>query len=368
MTEKWNIEELCRQFRLEGGFVSARRFGSGHIHDTFLIETGTPQGIKYILQRINHYVFRHPPKVMENIVRVTRHIRGKLQSSGMPGDEINRRVLTVIPTTDGGDYYRDAGGDYWRAYIYIPRASSRNSLDSLEQLYQAAKMFGQFLEMLRNLPDPPLHETIPGFHNGPGRLEEFRRALDADTHNRAKNARPEIEFLLAHAGAFDMFQHLLKKNKIPVRVTHNDTKVNNILLDETTGEGVCVIDLDTVMPGISLYDFGDLVRTTISPMAEDERDLSRVSVEIPRFKAVLSGFLNGTGGSLNRTEKQRLVSSGRFMTQLVGMRFLTDYLQGDPYFNVQREGHNLDRCRRQFKLVQSIIDHEEELEKMVQDY
>jgi hypothetical protein len=222
------------------------------------------------------------------------------------------------------------------------------------------------MAMLQDLPGPGLHETIPDFHNGRKRLKDFQEALASDSYNRAAAAKAEIDFLLGQALVFDVLPGLVQGGKVPVRITHNDTKVNNIMLDDITGEGVCVIDLDTVMSGLSVYDFGDLGRTTLSPMAEDERDLSGVSVELSRFETILDGFLVGVGGSLNRVERDHLVFSIKLMTLLIGMRFLTDYLLGDPYYKVHREGHNLDRCRRQFKLVQSITEHEEEMNAIVE--
>jgi aminoglycoside phosphotransferase (APT) family kinase protein len=303
---------------------------------------------------------------MENIIRVTRHIRQKLEKQDIPQEEINRRVLTVMPTREGESCYLDSRGNYWRAYIFIEKARSHDVLQSLEQMHQVAYKFGEFLAMLQDLPGPPLHETIPGFHNGPKRLKDFQEALACDPHNRAQTAGTEIDFLLARASMFDVLPGLSRRGKIPQRVTHNDTKVNNVMLDETTGQGVCVIDLDTVMTGLSLFDFGDLARSTLCPSAEDEQDLTRVSVQLPRFEIILKGFLAGTGQGLNRTEQDYLVFSTRLMTLMIGMRFLTDYLLGDVYFKIHRSGHNLDRCRRQFKLVQSIMDHEDEMTALIE--
>jgi hypothetical protein len=226
-------------------------------------------------------------------------------------------------------------------------------------------MFGQFQQLLRDFPDPPPYETIPHFHDGPKRFENFREVFGSDPFNRAQSAKPDIDFVFSKAGLFDVLPNLTAQGRIPVCVTHNDTKVNNVLLDESTGKGVCVIDLDTVMPGVSLYDFGDLARSTLSPMAEDQQDSSHVTVEIPRFEAILNGFLAGTGGNLNRTERDHLVFSGILMTLIIGMRFLTDYLQGDTYYKIQHKNQNLDRCRRQFKLVKAIIECQEEMNAIV---
>jgi len=357
-----DIETVTKQFRIEGEFLDARPYGTGHLHETLLVNIlDNQQPVPYIFQRINHFVFRNPSILMENIVRVTRFIGQKLAAQRLAKTEISRRVLTVILTRDGSAFYRDTEGNYWRAYIFIKGARTYDVPDSLDQVYQVAYMFGQFLELLRNFPGPPLQETIPDFHNGPKRLKDFQGALDSDLHNRAKSAKAEIDFLFAHSSLFDVIPALVQKNKIPIRVTHNDPKVNNVMLDDVTGKGVCVIDLDTVMNGVSLYDFGDLARSSLSSSVEDEKDLSKVFVEIPRFEAVLKGFFAGVGESLNKTERDHLVFSSKLMTLLIGMRFLTDYLQGDIYFKVHRQGQNLDRCHRQFKLVRSILEHEEQM-------
>lgn len=362
-----NVSLVLRQFRVEGAFLNARPTGSGHINDTYLAQVQRAGHIvSYIVQRINRHVFPNPPAMMENIVRVTLHIRRKLEARGVR--DISRRVLRVTLTLDGSPYFRDPEGNYWRVYDYIEKARSYDTLGSFGQAFEAARLFGGFLEMLRDFPDPPLHETIPGFHDGQKRLEAFQKALAGDPFGRAKTARPEIDFASTQAGLFAVLPSLVKEGKIPMRATHNDTKVNNALLDETTGDGVCVIDLDTVMPGLSLYDFGDLARSTLCSAAEDEPDTSRIEVDISRFEAILRGFLATAGGILTETERNCLVFSTKMMTQIIGVRFLTDYLLGDTYFKVHREGHNLDRCRRQFKLVRSIMENEERMEALVKKY
>jgi Ser/Thr protein kinase RdoA (MazF antagonist) len=359
-----DLESIARHFRVYGDFVSARPYHSGHINDTYLVvlnRGGLP--VSYIFQRINHHVFKNPPELMDNIIRVTGHIRAKLESAGVAAP--SRRVLTVIPTKEQLSYYLDDGGNYWRAYVFITGAQTYNTPISNEQAFQAAHAFGQFQEMLIDLPDPPLHETIPDFHNAPVRFEEFRQALKTDRCSRAKIAGPEIDFLSQHAGLFDVLPGLIKKGKIPVRITHNDTKVNNVMLDEKTGEGICIIDLDTVMPGLTLYDFGDLARTTLSDAAEDEGDIRKVEINISRFEAILKGYLSAAGGFLNETEIAHLPTGAKMMTLLIGMRFLIDFLDGDHYFKIQREMHNLDRCRVQFKLVRSLSELEPELSALI---
>ncbi len=369
MTIHSDIQSVVNQFQIDGEFLSAQPHGTGHINDTYvahLLQGGID--VPYIFQRINHNVFPNPPLVMENIVRVTRHIRQKLEARVKNRENISRFVLTVIFTHEGFSYYRDPEGNYWRAYIFINRARSYDTLQSVDQVFQVARMFGQFQEMLHDFPEPPLHETIPDFHNGGKRLKDFQEALEADPYNRAKMAAPEIDFVMANASLFNVLPDLVEKDKIPMRVAHNDTKINNVLLEDITGEGMCVIDLDTVMPGLSLYDFGDLARTTLSPTEEDEQNLSKISVEIPRFEAISNGFLSSAGKILTQTEWDFLVFSTKMMTQMIGIRFLTDYLLGDIYFKIHRRDHNLDRCRAQFKLVQSIMEHEEEMNAIIERF
>lgn len=359
-----DLELIAKQFRIYGDFLSSKPYGSGHINDTYLVAFG--QGglpVSYIFQRINHYVFKKPPELMDNFLRVTEHIRKKLTAAGV--DNSSRRVLTVIFTKDGQSYYKDDRGNYWRAFIHIKGAKTHDTLRSNGQIYQAAYAFGNFQSMLIDLPGPPLYETIPDFHNAPVRFKQFRRSLKADRSGRVKFARPEIDFLMKHSYLFDVLPSLVERGEIPVRITHNDTKVNNVMLDEKTGEGICIIDLDTVMPGLSLYDFGDLARTTLCDAAEDECDLQKVTIDISRFETILNGYLSAAGGFLKAAEREHLVTGAKMMTLLIGMRFLIDFLDGDIYYKTHHEMHNLDRCRVQFKLVQSIIEHEQEMKQLI---
>jgi len=347
--------------------LQAAPYGSGHINDTFAVDCGSIAGNRrYLLQRINHAVFRKPPELMDNIGRVTGHIRKKLESS--KEKDIDRKVLRLIPTMDGGNYHREDDGNYWRCYVFIENAKTYDVLNNLKQAYEAARAFGTFQKMLVDLPKPVLYETIPDFHNGPKRFEAFQRAVQADACNRAKAAKEEIDFLQANGWVFDVFPKLIEQGKLPIRITHNDTKINNVMIDDRTDEGICVVDLDTVMPGLALYDFGDIMRTTLSSAAEDERDLSRVFMEMPRFEAILKGYLSAAGAFLNKTEKEHLVFGGEMITLVIGTRFLTDFLSGDTYFKIHREGHNLDRCRTQFKLVRSITEQQEEMLNLVEKY
>jgi Phosphotransferase enzyme family len=354
-----HIRAVSQQFRIYGDFLSAEPHGNGHINDTYCVvfDQGGAR-VRYIFQRINLNIFKHPVALMENIGRVTAHLGEK---SIMEQDR-GRRVLTLILTRDGHSSHCDTRGNYWRVYLFIEGARTFDAVESPRQAFEAAKAFGRFQKLLEDLPAPRLHETIPDFHHTRKRVAALEVAIEADTVNRAKGAKPEIEFALKHKA---IAARLLDAG-LPERVTHNDTKFNNVMLDDATGEGVCVVDLDTVMPGLALYDFGDMVRTTTSPAKEDERDLSRVTMQFPMFEALVRGYLVSASGFLTPAEKRLLAFSGRLITFEIGVRFLTDFLAGDHYFKVHRENHNLDRCRTQFKLVESIEQQEERMNKLVE--
>jgi Ser/Thr protein kinase RdoA (MazF antagonist) len=295
---------------------------------------------------------------MENVQRVTAHLAAKV--AGEP--DASRRVLTLISSRDGAAYFRDEIDNIWRAYIFIENARGYDAVESPAQALSAAKAFGRFQKLLADLPAPRLNDTIPDFHHTPKRFATLEETILDDVANRAKSARGEIQFALRHKAICSV----LLSAKLPERVTHNDTKFNNVLIDDATGEGICVIDLDTVMPGLVLYDFGDMVRTTTSPAKEDERDLSKVTMQFPMFEALARGYLSSAAEFLTPAEKKFLPFSGKLITFETGIRFLTDYLAGDTYFKVHREGHNLDRCRTQFKLVESIEQQEEKMSQLME--
>ena len=354
---EYDAGSVAENFNLAGRLIGCESFGSGHINDTYCLacEKDSRQ-MNYILQRINHQVFKNPPAMMENIRRVTNHIRRKLQEQQ---NKLFSRQLVLIDTKDGADFYRDDHGNYWRVYNRIENAVTYDTIESPELAYEAARMFGWFAEMLTDLPGPPLHETIPDFHATPKRFKTFLKVLRQDPCNRDKDAGAEIDFVLQNAGICDVLLNHAGKGEIPVRITHNDTKINNVLLDEKTHKGVCVIDLDTVMPGLSLYDFGDMVRTATNPAEEDERDLSKVTMRMPIFEMILKGFAEETHTFLTPTEKKNMVFAGKLITFEQMIRFLADHLVGDIYYKIHLEGHNLDRCRTQMKMVRSIIAQEE---------
>lgn len=350
---------VARRFKIGGDFVRATPHGSGHINDSYCVifdQAGVP--LRYMLQRINHNVFKNPVALMENIQRVTSHLA--TQTAGEP--DCSRRALTLIPAGDGRTWHQDDDGNYWRAYRFIEKARTYDAVESTGQAFQAAKAFGRFQQLLVDLPAPRLHNTIADFHHTPKRFRALEQAIASDVANRAITAKPEIEFAFAH----ESITGVLLDANLPERITHNDTKFNNVMLDDATGEGICVIDLDTVMPGSALHDFGDMVRTTTSPTDEDEQDLSKVTLQFPMFEALARGYLTSAGGFLTAAEKQHLAFAGKLMTFEQGIRFLTDYLAGDPYYKVRREEHNLDRCRTQFKLVDSIEQQEERMDRLAQ--
>jgi Ser/Thr protein kinase RdoA (MazF antagonist) len=351
---------VASEFSFGGKIVSAGPYGSGHINDTFLtlVEIAGQQR-RFILQRINHQVFKQPDLLMENVARVCAHAHAKLSAAGT--NDAHRRALRLIPTHQGKAWHVDASGNRWRCYDFIEGATGHDVVRSPAQAEAAAKAFGAFQSLLADLPGERLHETIPDFHHTPSRFARFQAALLKDSHGRAAAAEPEIAFALARASEVSVVVDALRDGSLPERVTHNDTKLNNVLLDDVTQEGVCVIDLDTVMPGSALYDFGDLVRTSTSPAAEDETDLSQVRMQLPMFEALVRGYLASARGFLTPREKELLPFAGKLITFEIGLRFLTDWLEGDTYFKIKRPEHNLDRCRTQFKLVASI---EEQLPAM----
>jgi hypothetical protein len=358
------LKEVSKQFQIYGQILHAETCKIGHINETY---TATyDQGgarMRYIHQKINKNVFRNPPAVMRNLIRVTNHLRHKLEAEG--GDDLTRRCLTLIPTRDGEPWFQDATGDYWRTFVFIEGLETFEAVQTTAQAFEAGRAFGEFQRLLVDLPGGRLHETIPHFHHTPKRFEAFEQSVKEDRVNRAAQAKAEIAWAVRH-------QHLAKvlidahaKGHIPERVTHNDTKFNNVMLDRATGKARCVVDLDTVMPGLALYDFGDMVRTTTSPTVEDEVDLRKVRLQLPMFEALARGYLSSAGQFLTPAERDFIVFSGKLITFTIGLRFLTDFLNGDAYFRVHRPGHNLDRCRTQFRLIESIAEQEAHMEKLV---
>jgi len=358
------LRSVIGEFALLGDLEELEPFGTGHINDTFASrfrQAGTP--VRYLHQRVNETVFRRPDEVMENIVRVTGHIASALEKAGAA--DRSRKVLTVVRSRDGEPFVRDAEGGWWRSYLFIESARTFEVADSPSQARTLGACVGRFQLQLADLGGPRLRETIPGFHDMGRRYEAFDAALSSDPLGRAEAVAREIGFMEANRERGAVLARALGDGLIPERICHNDTKMNNILIDEGSGEGLCVTDLDTVMPGSPLYDVGDLVRTVATRAAEDERDLSRVAFDPVFFRALLDGYLSEAGAFLERAETELLAEAGRTITHIMGLRFLTDYLAGDAYYRISRQGHNLDRCRTQIALIESMDAQREAIDETV---
>lgn len=358
---------IASQFQMEGTITEMEPFGSGHINDTYRItcNVGGGKTKRYILQRMNHEIFKNPKELMENVLNVTSFLRDKIVADGGNPD---RKTLNVIQTKDGENYLKDIDGNYWRIYLFIEDAISFDVVEKPEDFYNSAVSFGNFQKMLSDYPAETLHETIVDFHNTVKRFGDFKKAVEADVCGRAKEVQEEIQFVLDREADTHIICDALAQKKIPLRVTHNDTKLNNIMMDKKTGKGICVIDLDTVMPGSALYDYGDSIRFGANTGEEDEKNLDLISLDLDLFDIYTKGFLEGCGGSLTKEEIELFPMGAKLMTFECGMRFLADYLEGDVYFKIQRPEHNLDRARTQFKLVADMEEKWEQMQQIVEKY
>jgi hypothetical protein len=358
------VASVFLNFAVEADYVRHRFLNIGHINETFLVEARSRGGReRFIFQRINHNVFRDPERLMSNFERITRHIRAKLEQ--IPGGNPDRETLNLVGTRSGKCFHLSEDGDYWRAYRFVGECHVVEIAENPGQAYEAGRAFGRFQKLLADLPPSELHETIPFFHHTPRRFLRFQEALNKDLHARGAKARAAVDFALEREPMIAVVTEALEEGRLPLRITHNDTKINNVLFDDLTGKAICVIDLDTTMPGSPLYDFGDMVRTTTSFSAEDERNLSRVKMEMEMFRALASGYLEEALDFLTLEELDLLAFSGRLVTFTIGLRFLTDYLEGDAYFRTHRPGQNLDRAMVQFALVKSMEDQQDEMHKCV---
>ncbi|MCW1883805.1 aminoglycoside phosphotransferase family protein [Luteolibacter flavescens] len=359
-----SIARISNQFAIEGEFIVGEEIESGHINSTYraTFETASGARHRYILQRINEKVFKEPLAVMRNVECVTRHINWKVLRVKK---DLGGQTLSLYPGRGGRSWVVGPNGGIWRCYNSIEGCVTYDIIENTRQAYQAARAFGSFQDLVSDLPASEIEETIPDFHHTRKRFERLMRVADADPHGRAGSVGAELDFVMQREKDVSVIIDLLATHAIPTRITHNDTKINNVMIDADTDEAVCVIDLDTVMPGASLYDFGDLVRTATSPAAEDEQDLSKVVMQMPMFEALVDGYLDAADDFLNDAEVEHLAFSGKLITFETGMRFLTDFLEGDGYFKIHREGHNLDRCRTQFKLVAEIERQQDAMEKFV---
>lgn len=346
--------------------LGAVRYGQGHINETYCIVCQPRDGdcIRYILQGLSGAAFPHPEELMENFVGITGYLREKIIAAG--GDP-KRETLSLIKTRDGRDYYRDSNGKIWRLMPFIENTDCFQS--ATPELFEAsARAFGRFQRLLNGYPTETLHETIVNFHNTEDRFAKFQTAVRKDRMGRAKDVQPEIQFILARQADCSVALNALREGKLPLRVTHNDTKLNNILIDRETHEGICVIDLDTTMPGLSINDFGDSIRFGANHNAEDEPDLSKVNFDLDLYEVYTRGFLEGAGGILTAGELEYLPWGARLMTLECGIRFLTDYLEGDHYFHIHYPEQNLNRCRTQFKLVKDMEEQFEMMGRIVENY
>ena len=357
------IENVVAAFEVEGKVAEYVPFGNGHINDTRLVTMDN--GVQYVLQKINKNVFKRPDLLMENYVGVTKFIRKKIEEMG--GDPL-REVLNAIPAKDGKPFTIDEDGQYWRLLVYVTDSIGYDKVERPEQFYDSAVSFGDFQYMLRDYPAETLHETIVNFHNTPDRYRQLMEAVEGDAKGRLAEVGAEVEFAKARCEFAGTLERAHKEGRLPLRVTHNDTKLNNILFDTNNGKALCVVDLDTIMPGYSVNDFGDSIRFGATTALEDETDLSKVNFDISLYELYVKGFIEGAKGGLTEGELEMLPIGAIMMTFECGMRFLADYLNGDTYFRIHRPSHNLDRCRNQFKLVSDMEAQLDEMKAIVKKY
>ena len=361
------LNEALAAYDFGGQLVGAVRYGSGHINDTFVVHTqpGEDPCRRFILQRISSAAFKHPDEVMANIVGVTSFLGEKIKEAGW---NPARETMSVWATKSGENFYTDSEGGAWRVYPFVEDTICLQKAETPELFAASARAFGKFQRMLKDYPADTLYETIPKFHDTEDRLAKLKAAVAADVMGRVKEVGPELKFVQEREADCSVALSALRDGRLPLRVTHNDTKLNNILIDRESGEGICVIDLDTVMPGLAINDFGDSIRYGANQSAEDERDLTKVNFDLELFDVYAAGFLDGAGGALTETELDYLPWGAKLMTLECGIRFLTDYLEGDHYFRIHREGQNLDRCRTQFKLVSDMEAAWDDMKAVVDKY
>ena len=361
-----NLVEALNAYDFPETLVGATRYGSGHINDTYCVLCQPREGDckRFILQRMSSAAFPHLDQVMANFEGITEYLGEQIKKAG--GD-VSRETLSLVHTKDGKPYYIDSEGELWRVTPFIEETVCYQKATA-EQFEASAEAFGKFQALLKDYPAETLYETIPHFHDSEDRYAKFEAALAADKVGRAASVQAEIDFVRSRKADFSVACQALRDGKLPLRVTHNDTKLNNVLFDKRTGEGICVIDLDTTMPGLSINDFGDSIRFGANHSAEDEKDLSKVNFDIELFEAYTRGFLRGAGGGLTQAELEYMPWGARLMTLECGTRFLTDYLDGDNYFHTAYPEHNLDRCRTQFKLVQDMEQQFDQMAAVIAKY
>ena len=362
-----DIKKLTQEFNIYGDYIDAKPFGNGNINDTFLV-TYNQAGlsVRYIIRKINKFVFKKPKIVVNNSVRVSLHIKNKLLNQGVK--DVNRRTLTFLKTSNGNYYYKDQHEDYWCMVLYFEGACTIDYVKTKEQAFKSAEAFGNFQKLIIDANILDYRETIPDFHHLPKRLLAFDNIVKTDPVDKLKNIEAELSMLNKSRGISKEFTELMESKKLPIRVTHNDTKINNVMLDNTTDEGLCVIDLDTVMPGIILNDFGDMVRTSTCPVTEDDKDISKVKVQLDIFEALTKGYLGQIANIVTKTELDKLVFGAKLIVYEQAVRFLTDYVAGDVYYPTSYEDHNLVRAKNQFALLESIYQQEKEMTEIVNKF
>ena len=362
-----DFENLIQCFSASGEYVETKKIGRGHIHDTYAVKMLLPGNImkRYILQKINRYVFRDVNALMDNINNITIFLQEKMKKTGSCAE---RETLQLILTKDGKSYYQDENAECWRLYLFIENTITLQKAESGEDFYQAGKIFGKFQKLLSDYDAQSLIEILPAFHNTPKRFVDFTRAVERDCKGRVKTVSTEIQFYKDREKQMNSFIELVEKKELPIRVTHNDTKLNNVLFDEKTRKAICLVDLDTVMPGVCHYDYGDAIRYGASSADEDETDLEKVSLDMNLFELFTKGFLEETREMLTPLEIELLPVGAKMMTMECGMRFLTDYLEGDAYFKISHPEHNLERARNQIKLASDIEYKWKEMNKVIKNY
>lgn len=356
-------EEIVSQYFDCDTIDDIKSYGNGHINDTFLVTFRN--GEKAIIQKINKYVFKQPEEVMENIVNVTAFLKEKIcKNGGNP----ERETLTVYPTKKQKYFYKDSESEYWRAYKYIEDSVCYDESEHLNVYYECGKTCGRFHELLSDYPQEKLYETIKGFHDTKARFQVFQKAVEEDICHRAAKVQEEISFILDREDVVNVFTELVENDILPIRVTHNDTKLNNIMIDQINGKGLCMIDLDTVMPGFAMNDFGDAIRSGANNIKEDAKELGEGGLDLKRYEAYANGFLESCRGALTDSEIEYLPFGAKLMTFECGIRFLTDYLQGDIYYKTAYKEHNLVRCKTQLKLVENMEEKWEEMCSIIAKY
>ncbi|MCK5129383.1 MAG: aminoglycoside phosphotransferase family protein [Clostridiales bacterium] len=365
--QNYDIKNIAEQFAFEGTFIEARPFGSGHINDTFVAHYKKSDDMmhRYILQRINHEVFKKPEEMMHNIAHITNHLKNKIVGNG--GDSY-RETLNLIFTREGKNFHKCPQENYWRAFVFIEGAKTYEVVADKKHMHSAGCAVGQFHRMLKDFHIQTLHETIEDFHNTQKRYDDFISAVDADDVGRVAHVKDEINFATTRSTDASIISNSIESGDIPISVAHNDTKFNNIMIDNTTGAGLCLIDLDTVMPGSVLFDFGDAIRSGTNTAHECEKDLTKVSFDIGLFEQFTKGFFENAQGTLSPVEIDLLAFSARLITLETGVRFLTDYIQGDIYFKINCNTHNLDRARVQFEMVAQMEKQSQSMQEIVCKY